>query len=98
LLAAAEPRPWRTDLTLGLAHLLAMSGRPGDAVKALADAERRSGRGGLRAMFADESLRSGQPADTTAAIAALTDLAADAARRPEEPPGPAPPARAGGPG
>jgi tetratricopeptide (TPR) repeat protein len=82
--AAAGPRPWRTDLTLGLAHLCAVSGRPADAVRVLTDAEKRSGRSGLRVMFADESLRSGSSADTTAALAILADLTADAARRAEE--------------
>ena len=82
--AAAEPRPWRTDLTLGLAHLYALSGRSADAVRVLADAERRSGRTGLRVLFADESLRTGRPADTTAALAVLTDLATDPGRRPDE--------------
>ena len=82
--AAATPRPWRTDLTLGYARLLAVSGKPLDAARVLADAEKRSGRSGLRVMFADESLRTGRPADTTAALQVLLDLTADAARRPDE--------------
>jgi len=82
--AAAGPRPWRSDLTLGLAHLHALSGRPADAVRVLADAERRTGRSGLRGVFADEALRSGRTADTTAALTVLTDLAADPARRADE--------------
>jgi thioredoxin-like negative regulator of GroEL len=82
--AAAGPRPWRTDLTLGLARLHAMSGRPADAVRVLSDAEKRSGRTGLRVMFADEALRTGRTADTTAALTALVELAADPARRQEE--------------
>ena len=82
--AAAEPRPWRSDLAVGLARLHALAGRSGDAVRVLREAERRSGRSGLRVMFADESLRSGRPADSTAATAALTDLASDATRRPDE--------------
>jgi TolA-binding protein len=53
-------------------------------VRVLREAEQRSGRGGLRVMFADESLRSGRPADSTAATAALTDLAADGSRRTDE--------------
>ena len=82
--AVAAPRPWRTDLALGLAHLHAVSGRPGDAVRVLADAEKRSGRTGLRVLFADESLRSGTSADTTAALAVLADLTNDSSRRPDE--------------
>ena len=82
--AAATPRPWRTDLTVGLARLYSMSGRPTDAVRVLSDAEKRSGRTGLRVMFADESLRAGSPADTTSALAVLTELSADNARRPDE--------------
>jgi tetratricopeptide (TPR) repeat protein len=82
--AAATPRPWRTDMTLGYARLLAVSGKPVDAARVLADAEKRSGRSGLRVMFADESLRTGRPADTTAALHVLLDLSADPARRPDE--------------
>jgi len=82
--AAATPRPWRTDLTIGYARLLAVSGKAIDAARVLADAERRSGRTGLRVMFADESLRSGRPADTTAALHVLLDLTAETSRRPEE--------------
>jgi len=82
--AVAGPRPWRSDLTLGLARLHALAGRPADALRVLADAERRSGRSGLRAIFSEESLRSGRTADTTAALAVLTDLAGDQARQPEE--------------
>jgi len=81
---AATPRPWRTDLTLGYARLLSVSGRPADAARVLDDAEKRSGRTGLRVMFADESLRTGRPADTTAALHVLLDLTADASRHPEE--------------
>jgi len=82
--AAAAPRPWRSDLAVGLARLHAMAGRPEDAVRVLHDAEQRSGRGGLRVLFADEALRSGRTSDTTAAIAVLTDLAGDHDRRPDE--------------
>ena len=82
--AATTPRPWRTDLTLGLARLYSMSARPTDAVRVLSDTEKRSGRTGLRVLFADESLRAGSPADTTSALAVLTDLSADGARRPDE--------------
>ena len=82
--AAATPRPWRTDLTLGYARLLSVSGKAIDAARVLAEAERRSGRTGLRVMFADESLRSGRPADTTAALHVLLDLTAETSRRPEE--------------
>jgi tetratricopeptide (TPR) repeat protein len=81
---ASTPRPWRTDLMLGLAQLHAVSGHPAEAVRVLADADKRGSRSGLRVMFADLSLRAGSPADTTAALFVLTDLAADAARRPEE--------------
>ena len=81
---AAHPRPWRSDLAVGLARLHALAGRPAEAVRVLREAEQRSGRGGLRVMFADESLRSGRTADSTAATAALTDLASDASRRTEE--------------
>jgi hypothetical protein len=81
---ATKPRPWRSDLAVGLARLHALAGRPGDAVRVLREAEQRSGRGGLRVMFADESLRSGRAADSTAATAALTDLASDDTRRPDE--------------
>jgi len=77
---AAHPRPWRSDLAVGLARLHALAGRPAEAVRVLREAEQRSGRGGLRVMFADESLRSGRTADSTAATAALTDLASDASR------------------
>ena len=82
--SAATPRPWRTDLTMGYARLLAVSGKPIDAARVLADAEKRSGRTGLRVMFADESLRTGRPADTTAALHVLLDLCADTDRHPEE--------------
>jgi tetratricopeptide (TPR) repeat protein len=82
--SAVTPRPWRTDLTTGYARLLAVSGKPLDAARVLADAEKRTGRTGLRVLFADESLRTGRPADTTAALHVLLDLTADAARRPEE--------------
>ena len=82
--AAATPRPWRTDLTLGYARLLAVSGKAIDAARVLAEAERRTGRTGVRVMFADESLRSGRPADTTAALHVLLDLTAETSRRPEE--------------
>jgi tetratricopeptide (TPR) repeat protein len=82
--AVTTPRPWRTDLTLGLARLYSLSGRPADVVRVLADAEKRSGRTGLRVLFADESLRTGAPVDTTSALAVLTDLCADAGRRPDE--------------
>ena len=81
---AAKPRPWRSDLAVGLARLHALSGRSADAVRVLREAEQRSGRSGLRMMFADESLRSGRPADSTAATAALTDLASDPSRRADE--------------
>ena len=81
---ASKPRPWRSDLSIGLARLHAIAGRPADAVRVLREAEQRSGRSGLRIMFADESLRSTRPADSTAAIAALLDLAADGSRRAEE--------------
>jgi len=80
----AAPRPWRSDLTVGLARLHSMAGRPADAVRVLHDAEQRSGRAGLRVLFADEALRSGRASDTTAAIAVLTDLAGDHDRRPDE--------------
>jgi len=82
--AIAGARPWRTDLTIGLARLYSMSGRAADAARVLSDAEKHSSRTGLRVMFADESLRSGAPSDTTAALTVLTDLAADDDRRPEE--------------
>lgn len=61
-----------------------MSGRPADAVRVLAEAEKRSNRTGLRVLFADESLRIGTSADTTAALAVLADLTSDDARRPDE--------------
>src|SRR5262245_9984430 len=81
---AVKLRPWRSDLAIGLARLHALAGRPADAVRVLRESEQRSGRSGLRVMFTDESLRSTRPADSTAAIAALLDLAADGSRRPEE--------------
>jgi tetratricopeptide (TPR) repeat protein len=82
--AAAVPRPWRTDLTMGHARMLAVTGKPADAARVLADAEKRSGRTGLRVLFADESLRTGRPADTTAALHVLLDLTAETEHRPEE--------------
>jgi tetratricopeptide (TPR) repeat protein len=82
--AIATPRPWRTDLTIGLARLYSLSGRPADVVRVLSDAEKRSGRSGLRVMFADDALRAGTPADTSSALAVLADLSADATHRPEE--------------
>lgn len=82
--SAALPRPWRTDLVLGLARLHAVSGRPAEAGRVLADAEKRSNRTGLRVLFADESLRAGSPADTTAALTVLAELTRDATRRPDE--------------
>ncbi len=81
---AALPRPWRTDLVMGLARLHAVSGRPGDAARVLADAEKRSNRTGLRVLFADDALRAGTPADTTAALTVLADLTRDPSKRPEE--------------
>lgn len=82
--AVAAPRPWRTDLALGLARLYAVSGRPAEAVRVLTEAEKRSNRTGLRILFADESLRAGTPADTSAALAVLADLTSDSSRRPDE--------------
>jgi tetratricopeptide (TPR) repeat protein len=82
--AAATPRPWRTDLAIGHARMLAVSGKPADAARVLADAEKRAGRTGLRVLFADESLRTGRPADTTAALHVLLDLTAETEHRPEE--------------
>lgn len=81
---AALPRPWRTDLMLGLARLHATSGRPAEAARVLADAEKRSNRTGLRVLYADESLRAGSSADTTAALTVLMELTRDPARRPDE--------------
>ena len=81
---ATTPRPWRSDLALGLARLHALGGRASEAVKVLVDAEKRSGRTGLRQLFGDESLITGRAADTSAALAVLTDLTADASRRPDE--------------
>jgi tetratricopeptide (TPR) repeat protein len=82
--AAVLPRPWRTDLVMGLARLHAISGRADEATRVLADAEHRGNRGNLRVMFADECLRTSARADSNAAFAALFDLTRDAARRPEE--------------
>ena len=82
--AAATPRPWRTDLTTAYARMLAIVGKPIDAARVLADAERRTGRTGLRVMYVEESLRAGRPADTTAALHVLLDLTADTGRRPDE--------------
>ena len=81
---AATARPWRSDLSLGLARLHALAGRPNEAVQVLVDAEKRSGQSGLRQLFGEESLLSGRAADTSAALAVLTNLAADASRRPDE--------------
>ncbi|MEQ1832279.1 MAG: hypothetical protein ABL977_04425 [Candidatus Eisenbacteria bacterium] len=82
--AVATARPWRTDLVMTLARLHAVSGRPDEVVRVLAAAEKRSNRNGLRVLFADETLRMGTRADTTAALAVLTDLTTDRTRRPEE--------------
>lgn len=82
--SAASPRPWRTDLAMGYARLLAVSGKPAEAARVLADTEKRTARTGLRVLFADESLRTGRPADTTAALHVLLDLTAETARRPDE--------------
>jgi tetratricopeptide (TPR) repeat protein len=82
--SAATPRPWRTDLTMGYARLLAVCGKPIDAARVLADTEKRTGRANLRVMFADQSLRIGRPADTTAALHVLLDLSGDTSRHPEE--------------
>ncbi len=84
LAAIATPRPWRSDLAIGLARLHAASGHPADAVRVLVEGEKRSGHHGLRVLFADGSLREGTTADTTAALAVLTDLTADPGRKPEE--------------
>jgi len=46
------------DFRRYLYRLHALAGRPAEAVRVLREAEQRSGRGGLRVMFADESLRS----------------------------------------
>lgn len=81
---AVAPRPWRTDLVLGLAHLHAVSGRPAEASRVLTDAEKRSNRTGLRVLFADESLRAGTPADTAAALTVLAELTKDETRRADE--------------
>ena len=81
---ASTTRPWRSDLALGLARLHALTGRPIEAVQVLVDAEKRSGRTGLRQLFGEESLLSGRAADTSAALAVLTNLAADASKRPDE--------------
>ena len=77
-------RPWRTDLAIGLARLHAVNGRPIEATRALADAERRSGRPGLRILFADESMRAANSRDSTTAFTVLLDLARETSRRPEE--------------
>ncbi len=82
--AAVLPRPWRTDLVMGLARLHALAGRADEATRVLADAEHRGNRGNLRVMFADECLRTAVRADSNAAFAALFDLSRDAARRAEE--------------
>jgi hypothetical protein len=81
---AATPRPWRSDLSLGLAHMHALTGRATEALRVLVDAEKRSGRNGLRVVFGEESLLSGRAADTTAALTVLVHLAGDDARRPDE--------------
>jgi TolA-binding protein len=81
---ASNPRPWRSDLAIGLARLHAVTGRSADAVRVLVDAERRSGLTGLRQVFSEEALMTGRAADTSAALAVLTNLAADPARRPDE--------------
>ena len=82
--AAATPRPWRSDLAVGVARMHALTGRPAEAVRVLVDAEKRSGTSGLRLMFSEEALRTSRPADTSAALAVLVDLAGDDGRRPEE--------------
>jgi predicted negative regulator of RcsB-dependent stress response len=82
--AAATPRPWRSDLAVGLARMHALSGRPAESVRVLVDAEKRSGASGLRLMFSEEALRTLRAADTSAALAVLVDLAGDDARRPDE--------------
>lgn len=82
--AAVLPRPWRSDLLMGLARLHAMAGRPDEATRVLADAEHRGNRSNLRVQFADESLRMATRADSNASFAAWFDLTRDAARRPEE--------------
>jgi tetratricopeptide (TPR) repeat protein len=77
---AVSARPWRTDLALGLARLHTAAGRPEDAVRVLAEAERRGARIGLRQTFADESLRLATPTDTAVALHLFADLAGDGTR------------------
>lgn len=82
--AAVLPRPWRSDLLMGLARLHALAGRPDEATRVLADAEHRGNRSNLRVQFADESLRMATRADSNASFATWFDLTRDAVRRPEE--------------
>jgi tetratricopeptide (TPR) repeat protein len=80
---AASRFPDREDLARGLALLLARQGQPEEAARALAAADRPGWRPSLRLSFADEVMFSGLTADSVAACAALSSLAADTAFAPE---------------
>lgn len=82
LRSAQSKRPERADLARGLALLLARQGRPEEAARVLADADRPAWRLPVRRTFADEVLFSGLSADTAAAIEALVSLAGDTAFAP----------------
>lgn len=72
----------RTDLARGLALLLSRQGRPAEAARALAAADRPAWRPPVRQNFADEAVFSGLSADSATAIEALVSLAGDTAFAP----------------
>lgn len=79
LRAAVARDQGRGDLVRGLALLQARQGRPDEAARVLAAADRPAWRPPLRQWFADEALYSGLAADSIAATEALVSLAGDTA-------------------
>lgn len=82
LRAAVARDPGRGDLVRGLALLHSRAGRPDEAARVLAAADRPAWRPPLRQWFADEALYSALPADSAAATEALISLAGDSAFAP----------------
>lgn len=78
LRAACEQRPDRADMALALAGFEFREGRFDRMLAALRTADRGGQRPPMRWSFADERLRSGGAADSTAALESLVDLAGDA--------------------
>jgi len=77
---AAEARPWRLDMVRTAARLEWKRGDTAATLRLLAAADAAGPNTPARWSFAEERLASGGPRDTTAAVEALLDLAADSTR------------------